>query len=256
MKKTLSMIYRFVFILFSVWGICQKLGFNILYFRPEILDFTLFVDFSCFLCIFAVFIISITRKPGRVLSVIKTTLTLCAILVCMQNIPLINGGITYDWILGILLPCMMVLDWLLFDSRGNIKLYDPIIWLAAATAVFVALAALLKNVFGVENFWNALGMFTNNSELKNLLIKALCAGAGLYIIDCIGSALTKRSFNSAFSLIYRLVFLALEVYAISACAGKELTSFLYGLWNFDIFSNFLCAVCIAVAVIYNLVKFK
>lgn len=256
MKKTLSMIYRFVFILFSVWGICRKVGFSILAFSPEILNFTLFIDLLCFLCIFVVFIVSITRKPGRIITVIKTALTLCAVLVFLQNLHIIRGEITYDWILGILLPVMMLLDWLLFDQRGSIRLYDPLIWLAAAALIFGALAALLKKIFGVDDLWKVLGMFADNDGLKRLLLQALGVGAGLYIADCIGSALSKRSFNSAFSLIYRLVFLALELYAFLNTVGRELTRFIYSLRYYELLSNFLCAVCIAVVVIYNLVKFK
>ena len=256
MKKTLSMIYRFIFILFSVWGICRKVGFSILDFSPDILNFTLFIDVLCFLHIFILFIVSITRKPSRVLSIVKTALTLCAVLVFLQNLNIIKSEITYDWILGILLPVMMFVDWLIFDSGGSVRLYDPIIWLAVAALIFVAFATLLKNIFAVDSLGNLLGMYADSNGIKRLFLHGLGVGAGLYILECIGAALSNKSFNSAFSLIYRLLFLALEFFAITNAAGKELTQFLSGLKYFEILSNFLCAVCIAVVVIYNLVKFK
>lgn len=256
MKKTVSMIYRFIFILFNVWGICRRIGFNILRLTPEVFNFTFLIDVLCFLCIFAVFIISITRKPGRMLSLIKTTLTVCAVLVFISNFSLIGGAITYDWVLGILLPVMMFFDWLLFDEKGNVRLYDLLIWLAAAIIFLGALAAALKNIFGIESLNDILKMLVGADGLKGLALKGLGIGAGLYILDCIGSAFSKKRFNNALALIYRLVFLVLEFYAFLHTVGKELTDFIYSLRYYHLLSNFFSAVCIAVLVIYNLVKFK
>lgn len=255
MKKTLSMIYRFIFILFSVWGICSKIGFNILTFTPRILNFTLFVDFLSFICVFIVFIIRITHKPPRGIEMVKAALTLCSILVFIKNLPVLKSTVTYDWVLGILLPVMMVLDWLLFDDKGRMKLYDPILWLAAAIVLFAAAAFMLKKLFGIEDFWNVLGMFADNDGLKRLLAEAAAAGAALYILDRLGSAFNNKNFNSAFALIYRLAFLALEIYAFLMTVGKDLTKFISSLMYYHLLTNFLCAVCIAVTVIYSLVKY-
>ena len=71
MRKTVALIYRFIFILFSVWGICQYIGFNILSISANIMNFTFFVDLLCFICITAVFIVSVRRSPGFALQTFK-----------------------------------------------------------------------------------------------------------------------------------------------------------------------------------------
>ena len=114
---------------------------------------------------------------------------------------------------------------------------------------------MLKKLFGIEDFWNVLGMFADNDGLKRLLAEAAAAGAALYILDRLGSAFNNKNFNSAFALIYRLAFLALEIYAFLMTVGKDLTKFISSLMYYHLLTNFLCAVCIAVTVIYSLVKY-
>lgn len=256
MKKTASIIYRFIFIIFSVWGIAQKLGFNILWLTARIMNFTLLVDILCFLCILAVFIIGITHKPSGIILAIKTALTFCSGLVLLENFSIFKAGLSYEWILGILLPAMMIIDWLVFDDKGKIRLRDLLIWICAAAGLLLGTALLLKTLFGIDDVWNVLGMFKDWGGLRDLVLKALGIAAFLYIFDCLYSALVKRKFDSAFSLIYRIIFLVLEIYAIINTLGNKMTSFLYGLKYYHILVNFLCVVCIAVVLIINLVKFR
>lgn len=256
MKRTIALIYRFVFIIFSIWGICQYIGFNILAISAKIITFTFFVDIMSFFCITAVFVVSVTRRPGKILQTIKNILTFCAIILLLKNVSSIVGTISYQWILGVLLPAMMVIDWLLFDSKGNLNFYDPFLWLLGALLLIGLLSFLLNIVFGIDNFLDILGLFSNKDELLDLLLKALGLGALAYIIDCIANAFGKKSFKKTFALIYRLLFLALEVYAFVHHIGTQLPKLLSGMQYFYILTNFLCAVCIAVLVVYNLIKFK
>lgn len=255
MKKTVSMIYRFVFILFAVWGICQKVGANIIAWTWEILDFPIFVDFLCFLCILCVFIIRITRKPGKLICGIKACLTLCAVVVLLTNSSMLRMGISYDWVMRILLPIMMIADWLIFDDRGRFRLYDPFLWLCGAFLTAAALGAILKNIFGLDNYLDLLGIFKNKKELADMLLKALVIGLAMYLLDVLGGAFKKKGFKNIFALIYRLVFLALEIFAFLNAVGREITDLLTAFRYYEIITNFLCAVCIAVVLIYNVVKF-
>ena len=254
MKKTYAMIYRFIFILFSMWGIFRKIGFNLFTLSPLILDFTLFIDILSFVCIFVVFIISITRHHGKIIGAIKALLTFCNIIVFVVNFDIITSGITYSWVLGILLPVMMVLDWLLFDKKGDFNYYDPLLWILGTVIAGLGLAALLKYLFGIDNF--ALGLFDNFSDLLKLLFIALGIGAGMFLLDSLISAFNKKGGKNLFSLVFRLVFILLEIYALFKTIGFELTTFLYKLGFYHILINFLCFVFIAVTLIYNIVRFK
>ena len=53
MKKTIALIYRFVFIVFSVWGICQHIGFNILKLSVRMYDFAFIINVMSLFCILA-----------------------------------------------------------------------------------------------------------------------------------------------------------------------------------------------------------
>lgn len=256
MKRTFALIYRFVFIIFGIWGICQNIGFNILDLSAKIMSFTFIVDVMCFFCITAVFIVSITKSPGKVLQTFKNILTFCAIILLLKNVSMASGTISYQWILGVMLPAMMVIDWLLFDKKGHLNFYDPFLWLLGALVLIGLLSFLLKSVFGLDNYLDALGLFLNKNELFDLLGKALGLGFLLFIIDAISNAFKRKSFKKTFALIYRLLFLALEVYAFINHIGNQLPELLSGLQYYYVLTNFLCAVCICVLVVYNLIKFK
>ena len=256
MRKTVALIYRFIFILFSVWGICQYIGFNILSISANIMNFTFFVDLLCFICITAVFIVSVRRSPGFALQTFKNILTFCAIIVLLKNHSMMTEGISYSWILRILLPIMMVIDWILFDNKGKINFYDPLLWLLGALLIMGLLSFLLQTVFGIDNFLETMGLFKNKNELLDLLGKALGLGFLIYLVDCITDVFGKKSFSQTFALIYRLLFLALEVYAFVNHIGKNLPDILSVMQYYYVLTNFLCAVCIAVLVVYNLIKFK
>lgn len=256
MKRTIALIYRFIFIIFGIWGICQNIGFNILDLSAKIMSFTFIVDVMSFFCITSVFVVSITRRPGKVLQTFKNILTFCAIILLLKNVSMASGTISYQWILGVMLPAMMVIDWLLFDKKGHLNFYDPFLWLLGALILIGLLSFLLKYVFGLDNYLDALGLFLNKNELFDLLGKALGLGILLFIIDAILNAFKRKSFKKTFALIYRLLFLALEIYAFINHVGKQLPELLSGLQYFYILTNFLCAVCICVLVVYNLIKFK
>ena len=256
LKRTIALIYRFIFIIFSVWGICQHIGFNILSISFKILNFTFLINVLSLICITAVFVVSVTRGIGVILRTFKNILTFCAIMILVGNTSIMGGTMSYQWILGVLLPLMLVIDWLLFDKKGKLNIYDPFLWLLGALLLIGILSLLFKNILGIDNFLQAIGLFNNKNELFELLSKALGVGILMFIFDSILNAFKKKSFKKTFALIYRLVFLALEVYAFMNHIGTHLPELLSGVKYYYVLTNFLCAVCIAVLVIYNLIKFK
>ena len=256
LKRTIALIYRFIFIIFSVWGICQHIGFNILSLSFKMMNFTFVVNVLSLICITAVFVVSVTRGIGVILRTFKNILTFCAIMILLGNTSIIRGTLSYQWILGVLLPLMLVIDWLLFDKKGKLNIYDPFLWLLGALLLIGILSLLFKNILGIDNFLQAIGLFNNKDELFELLAKALGLGILMFIFDSILNAFKKKSFKKTFALIYRLVFLALEVYAFMHHIGTQLPELLSGIKYYYVLTNFLCAVCIAVLVIYNLIKFK
>lgn len=256
LKRTIALIYRFIFIIFSVWGICQHIGFNILSLSFKIMNFTFLINVLSFICITMVFVVSVMRGTGVVLQTFKNILTFCSVMILVGNTSIMGGTMSYQWILGVLLPLMMVIDWLLFDRKGKLNIYDPFLWLLGALLLIGLLSLLFKTVLGIDNFLEVIGLFNDRNELFEILGKALGIGIGIFILDSILNAFKRKSFKKTFALIYRLVFLALEVYAFIHHIGSELPALLKGLKYYYVLTNFLCAVCICVLVVYNLIKFK
>lgn len=256
LKRTVALIYRFIFIIFSVWGICQHIGFNILSLSFKIMNFNFLVNVLSFICVTMVFVVSVTRSPGTILRTLKNILTFCSVMILVGNTSIMGGTMSYQWILGVLLPLMMVIDWLLFDKKGKLNIYDPFLWLLGALILIGLLSLLFKTVLGIDNFLEVIGLFNNKDELFELLAKALGIGIGMFIFDSIMNAFKRKSFKKTFALIYRLVFLALEIYAFIHHIGSELPALLSGLKYYYVLTNFLCTVCICVLVVYNLIKFK
>lgn len=254
MKRTAATIYRFIFIFFSVWGICRKIGNNIFSWRGEIVDLTLFTDFLCFLTVLIVFIICITRKPGRFIRGIKAALTLASLIVFIINYPIFGSGITYEWILGILLPLMMMADWLLFDDKGSFRWYDMLLWIGGIMLLGAGLSWILKNLLGVSAYPDLKAIF-GGTDIAKLIEGVVFGSIGMYLLDLIGHGMGKKGFRNIFSLIYRILYIGTVGYAFINSVGHELTNFISGLRYYELLINFLCAVCIGVIIIFNLIKY-
>ena len=255
MKKTISMIYRFVFILFSVWGICQKIGYNILTFSPRILNFAIYIDFLSLICVLTVFVISVTRMHGRILRCIKSILTLLSAVILFKNINF-GMGINNEWILSVFLPAMMCIDWVLFEKKGTFNFADPLIWLIGALFTGMCINFLVHNIFGINDYLYVLGLYETKDKFVNLLIAGIIISFIMYIIDCVIYAFSKGKAENAAALIYRVLFIVLECYAFFTVTNGNLPDLIYNMKYFHMLSNFLCTVYIAVVIIYNLIKFK
>ncbi len=256
MKKTISMIYRFVFILFCVWGICQKIGFNILTFSPRILNFAIYIDFLSLICILTVFVISVTHMHGRILRCIKSILTLLSAVILWRNINSMGLQITNEWILSVFLPAMMCIDWILFEKRGTYNFADPLIWLIGALFAGMCINFLVRNIFGINDYLYVLGLYETKNEFINLFIAAIIISLIMYIFDCVIYSFSKGKAENGAALIYRVLFIILECYALFVVSDGDLSGLIYNMRYFHILSNFLCTVYIAVVIIFNLIKFR
>ena len=256
MKRTVSIMYRFIFILFSIWGICGTTGMSIFNLTPYIFDFTLFVNIFNLLCILPIFLVSMTRYPGKILTFIKSIGTMLSFAVLADNIYIFGMGVSYAWILGVFLPLMMIGDWLLFDKKGNLSLSDIIAWIIGALLFYVLHRIILDALLG-KNLLNSLfEVFGNFNEIWNFLIGLLGIGFFMFLGDSILSGFKNKVARGLWVLLYRVIFLLLEAYALLTVAGNELTSLISEFKYFHILANFLGAVIIALVLIYNILKFK
>ena len=254
MKKYISMIYRLAFLLFCVWTVLEYIGFDLATQPERLFHFPVFTAIVCFFCILAIFLYSIKKAPSNTLIRFKIACTMLALTVFFSNLTLLSGTIDNAWILKIFLPLMMLLDWLLFDKKGCCKGYDPLLWLAGIVLVCWLLFSLLKDAFGLANPLAALGLFSGRDELLRLLGWALGAGVVLFLLDQLCAGGGKKNTRTLLGLFWRLLFLLLEAWSFAKISGANLPLLLQNLRYYVILMNFICFLCIAVLVIYQVVK--
>ena len=254
MKKTVSIIYRLSFIIFSLWALLENVGFKISDFPISLTNFVVLSDTLCLFIILVTFISSILHSPGNILLRIKAGITVLAAIVLLSNYTMILSTLSIGWILKILLPLMMILDFIIFDRKGSFKIYDPLLWLLFAALIGGILYYLLKNILNLPNFLDLLGLFKSKDDLIKLLLGALSAGVVLYLLDNLLSKGGRKSLKSFFPMLYRLFFILMEIWAFYKITGLNLTEFLYSLTDYVKLVNFLSFLCITAVLIHNFIK--
>ncbi len=244
MKKNISLIYRLCFIIFALWGLFEYSGYTV---NPyALLGFVPMVITLCAICIAVVFILSLKAVPKGAMLVVKGLCTLLAVIVLIMNSHIILSFFTNGWITGVLLPIMMISDWLLFDKKGSFSPRDLLIWLG----VLAGLLLLLNYVFGDIPWLSDIISFLRNPEnLLRLLLGIGACALLMYLIDSIFGGGGSESFNS---LLLRLAFLLAEGYCFREIAASSLGRFITSLKYYSLFINFLCFLCIAVLVIRSI----
>lgn len=255
MKKTISAIYRICYIFFALWAF----GFLFYPFEEALpvkfLNFTSMANLLCLICIIPFLIISIKKQPPKGILHFKYLCTFLSAIVILCNYDIILSLSSSDRIMCILLPLMIIIDWLLFDRKGSINPGDLIIWLAALIFIGLLLFTLLKNILNLPNVLNLWGLFKNKSDFPALLLKVLAAAAVLYALDGLLSGKSGKGFIGKFAFLWRITFLILEGLALFAVSGKNLSSFIKALSDFNILANFLCFLCIIAVLLWNAVKY-
>lgn len=248
MKKTVSMIYRLSFIIFSVWAVFQNIGFNILNIYSAVFDISIVSAAVSMLCVACAFLQTADNSKSAVLSAVKMAATVFAGIVLALGFSDARDVISNSWILNVLLPIMMLADWLLFDDKGRIKWYHPLLWLAAVLAFLGALYIGMKRFFNVPWLTGIITALFTPTSLARLFGGALITGLLMYLLD---SVLSGKKRGNIISLVYRILFLLAEAYGFYLTAGRDLNLFIGSLADYRVLSNFLAFLFMLVTVSFN-----
>lgn len=251
MKKTLSMLYRLAFMIFGVWAFYDYTGFAVLAMRSGLSDFFVWVDILCFFMIACVFFISMHREPTGVVLHIKSVLTFLALFVCALHFDILLQPTRGSWCLTVLLPLMMLADYLLFDRKIRYGLTDVLFWIAALAFLLALWGIFVKRAESFSAFMDMLG--GKDTALRGLLSCGL-GGAVMYLLDKFFSGSGKPDLANLISFVYRLLYLALTGWALAGLCDRTLLQFVLSLSQFGVASAFLCFLCIAVVVILCLFR--
>ncbi len=256
MKKNFAVIYRLAFVLFSIWAIFESVAFQIQSLPVKLLNFMVFSDTICLICILIVFIVSLKRSPGQGLRLFKTACTFLALIALSANLQLFFAFENHDWILKVLLPLMMLFDYLFFDNHGKMKFWHLILWLLLSAFVGWLLFVLSEQLFKLPGSLDLLGLFTDKQSLSDLLLNSLLLTGAVFVLDKLFSGELFKDLKSVFVLVFRIIFILLESWAFIKLSGANLYDFLLCLRYYENLVNFLCFLCMIVVLIYNLLHFK
>ena len=232
MKKTVALIYRLIFVIVSVWSLWSWLGgFSVAAFS----DLSVLSDTVNAVVAGAIFLWSIKSAPPEVLLKTKAVFASFAAAVLFMNRSSFFAPADIWWIINILLPFMAVLDWILFDKKGLLKIWDLILWLLAAFGLMAILG------FDVDRMLSAL-------------LPAL-AFLGLMLLS--GNLFSgKKPKKGLLSLLLEVGFLALECYGFYLLTDVSVEVFVAKLREYTAISNLIAFAVVAVSVIIKLVGFK
>lgn len=255
MKKTLSIIYRICYILFALW-ILGFLFFPIKSFNPSmLLNYPSVVLFLGLICVSALLFTEIKKHPGKGLLRFKALCSFLSLIVILCNTDILANPTANGWIMCILLPLMLIFDWLIFDKKGNLRIGDLFIWLGILILIGLLLCTILKDILGAANIFNVWGLFANKDNLLSLVTKILFSGISMYAVDTLLSGTSTKGNANKLALLWRILFLFLEGWTLFSISQKNLTIFVKSLSSFSILANFLSFICILAVIIYNLIKY-
>ena len=244
MKKHIALIYRFAFIFFAVWGLTEYMGYS---WQPErLLGFAPLTDLLCLIIILLIFILTLKKEPAKAFFEIKGALTLLAVMVLIINSHMFFKFFTDGYITTVLLPFMMLLDFLFFDKKGNFSPRDLIIWLA-----LTALLAALAGLFDLPWLSDISAFLKDKDNLAKFLLGTLAVALAMYLLSCLLGGNVSKGTEAFNAMLLRLIFLVLEGWCYVGIAGSSLGKFIKSLKYYSLFINFLCFLCIAITALYS-----
>lgn len=247
------MIYRLGYIIFFLWAMFENafLSYDSIFnsfLRPESLT-----NFICFLCILAVFIFSVLGNIPKALIRIKAVCTALAVFILAANLPVWFLPESFGWLLKVMLPALMFLDWLIFDKKGSFKFLDVLFMLLGIALLYLLWSLLNGKLFDFSGLIDFLGGFNN---LLNTILFTLGAGALMFLLDKLFSGKGSAKLWDIFSLIYRILFLCITGWAMSNFSGKSLYNLFFGLRHFEVLFCFLSFLCILLVIIMCVVRLR
>ncbi len=244
MKKNISLFYRLCFVIFALWGLFEYSGYT---FNPSVLlGFVPMVISLCLVCIAVIFILSLKCVPKGAILTFKGLCTLLSVIVLIMHGGIFSNFFTNGWITGVLLPVMMILDWLLFDKKGSFTPKDLLIWLGSIAGLLLLVNFVFGNLPWLNDF---ISFLRNPKNLLNLILGILGAALLIYLIDAIFGNGGSEKFNS---ILLRTAFLILEGYCFVQIASSSLSKFIISLKYYSLCINFLCFLCICVLILRSI----
>lgn len=235
MKRTISLIYRLIYLLLCAWALFDVIGLT----APgrNILNYAAILHAIAFFVILSVFICTLNGTLPRWLSVCKRFVTFAGALLLVINLPLFRTPFGTYWMLALLLPALLVCDAIFFDKNGAIRLYELLGFLLAAALILGLLWLIGNRLFGLSlsDLFPGLGL---DGLWQELLGKALGIGLLFYLLGKIADGTSKP--GDLVLKLLRLIYLLAEAIAFYIVSEKSAVGFASQLNRYELFVNLLC----------------
>ena len=150
MKKKFSLLYKILILIMSFIGLC--LNFTIAPIKNNIIYFTIQSNLLCFLFYLVIVILELMGKlkKNKIYYITKGTVTMAiTITMLIYEVVLATSGtmeIYEEHMLAcnfvhLLVPIMIIMDYLIFGEKGNLKREYPLYW-SSILIVYVAFCVI------------------------------------------------------------------------------------------------------------------
>lgn len=184
-NKWVSAAYKFVLAIFGLWVFANALGI----FRGELryAGIYFFTNLSNLFCgvYFLVSFMWLLTKPKTderttLLPFIKGLATLCITVTMLVSTFMLKMGMNLNLLFAhYIVPIMTLLDWALFDRKGQLKRRSPIIWISAPLAYFGVIMLLTHLDLGLGYPYPFLNIEENGVQTFTITIICMIIGVTL-----------------------------------------------------------------------------
>lgn len=184
MKEKIKLIYRTLIVIVS--AIALYLNFKLLGFKEGIIYFTNLSNLLCFVYFTVLIIMTLLKKvkrndtyyiiKGMVTMAITITMFIYNILLSSNGMGVFKGHELECNLVHLVVPLMVILDYIIFGEKGNLKKEYPVIWslVLILYIIFVLIYALLGGTFlnglPYPYFFMDINKFGTIGVVFNLLI--------------------------------------------------------------------------------------
>lgn len=158
MKEKIALIYKIIIVLVS--GVALYLNFKLMSIGTALLYFTNLSNLLCFLFFLVIVVLTITKKLKKnnfyyiskgmiTMAITLTMFTYNLLIVSGQGFGIYDNDMLACNLAHIIVPMMIIFDYIVFSPKGNLKVYYPYIWSALLIIyqVVITIYGLLGGTF-------------------------------------------------------------------------------------------------------------
>lgn len=206
MKEKIKLIYRIFIVIIS--AIALYLNFELLGFKEGIIYFTNLSNLLCLIYFSILIIMTLLKKvkrndiyyiiKGMVTMAITLTMFIYNILLSANGMGVFEGHELECNLVHLVVPLMVILDYIIFGEKGNLKKEYPIIWSLVLiiyqifVVIYAAFGGTFLNGLSYPYFFMDINRFGTIGVLFNLLIVYIFFVGFGNIVQIIDNKLAKR----------------------------------------------------------------